>query len=115
MNYYLKALSNYVNFEGRASRSEYWFFILFNILFALGALLIDAVIGTEIVFYFLYAIVVFLPGLALSVRRLHDVGKSGWMLLLLIIPLIGVIWIFILSITDSDTGNNEYGPNPQVN
>lgn len=115
MNYYFKALSNYANFEGRARRSEYWFFVLFNVLFAFGAIILDAVLGTEMVFYILYCLFVFMPGLTLSVRRLHDVGKSGWMFLIILIPIIGAIWLFILYVTDSESESNEYGPNPKIN
>lgn len=56
---------------------------------------------------------VLIPGLSVSVRRLHDVGKSGWMLLIALIPLIGAIWLFVLLVTDSKPGENEYGPNPK--
>lgn len=115
MNYYVMALNNYANFDGRARRSEYWFFVLFNMLFAFGALILDAVLGTEVVFYILYGLFVFIPGLSLSVRRLHDVGKSGWMFLIILIPIIGAIWLFVLFVTDSDPGNNQYGPNPKIN
>jgi uncharacterized membrane protein YhaH (DUF805 family) len=55
----------------------------------------------------------FIPGLAVAVRRLHDVGKSGWMLLIGLIPLVGAIWLFVLMVTDSDPGENQYGPNPK--
>ncbi len=64
--------------------------------------------------YFLYALSVFIPSLAVVVRRLHDVGKSGWMYLILFIPIIGAIWIFVLLLKDSEVGDNKYGPNPKL-
>ena len=126
MKYYLKALQNYTVFTGRATRSEYWFFILFNFIFAIAAMIIDNVLGTTFKMntingamtmpygyvYVLYGLAVFLPGLALSVRRLHDVNKSGWFMLIGLIPFIGAIWLLVLFVTDSDPKDNEYGPNP---
>jgi len=63
--------------------------------------------------YGLYALAMLIPGLAVSVRRLHDVGKSGWMLLIALIPLIGAIWLLVLMLTDSNPGENQYGSNPK--
>jgi len=65
------------------------------------------------VFYFLYALVVLIPGLAVTVRRLHDVGKSGWMILIALIPIIGAIWLLVLMVTDSNPEENQYGLNPK--
>ena len=119
MNWYLKCLKQYADFRGRARRKEYWMFTLFNIIFAIVAMLIDNVVGTASpelgygVFYILYVLAMFIPGLAVSVRRLHDVGKSGWMILIALIPLIGVIWLLVLMVTDSNPGENEYGQNPK--
>jgi uncharacterized membrane protein YhaH (DUF805 family) len=126
MKYYLKALQNYTVFSGRSTRSEYWFFILFNFIFAIVAMIIDNIIGTTLkmdtingainipygYIYLLYALAVFLPSLALTVRRLHDVGKSGWFILIGLIPIVGAIWLLVLMVTDSDPRDNEYGPNP---
>lgn len=91
---------------------------LFNSIFLIIAIILDNIFGTAIedvgygLFYLLYSIAVFLPGLAVSVRRLHDVGKSGWMILISFVPLIGGIWLFILMVTESDPGQNVYGLNP---
>lgn len=120
MKYFVQALQNYANFSGRARRSEYWYFILFNIIFAIIAMIIDNIIGTALngvgygMIYILYAIAMFLPGLAVAVRRLHDVGKSGWMMLISLIPLVGVIWLLVLLFTDSQEGENKWGPNPKA-
>lgn len=119
MNWYFKVLRNYAGFSGRARRTEYWMFVLFNLLFAIAAVVLDNLLGVALQgigygpLYLLYALVVFIPGLAVSVRRLHDTGKSGWMLLLTFIPIIGGIWLLILMATDSDPGENQYGANPK--
>ncbi len=81
MNWYLQVLKKYAEFSGRARRTEYWMFALFNLIFFLAAVVIDNIAGTTIgglpygLFYFLYALAVLIPGLAVAVRRLHDVGK----------------------------------------
>ncbi len=119
MNWYLKVLKEYTNFNGRARRKEYWMFTLFNILFGLGAMVLDNLLGTSNptsgygIIYGVYTLVVLIPGLAVAVRRLHDVGKSGWMLLIGLIPLIGAIWLLVLMVKDSDSGENQYGENPK--
>ncbi len=119
MNWYLVVLKNYAGFSGRARRKEYWMFALFNIIFLIVASIIDNVFGTTIeglpygLFYFIYALAVLIPGLAVAVRRLHDIGKSGWMILISLIPIIGGIWLLVLLVTDSNPGENEYGANPK--
>ena len=113
-DYYIGVLKKYAVFSGRARRAEYWYFFLFSLLvgFALGV--VSAAIGdSKGTLGTLYSVAVFIPGLAVSVRRLHDIGKSGWMLLLSLIPIIGAIWIFILMLRDSNPGENKYGPNPK--
>ena len=124
MKWYLKVLKNYANFNGRARRSEYWFFVLFNLIFALVAMGIDNVLHSNFTIgeiplpygyvYLTYGLATLIPGLAVAVRRLHDVGKSGWMLLVSLIPLIGVIWLLVLFFTDSNFGENKYGSNPKT-
>lgn len=119
MNWYIAVLKKYAVFSGRARRQEYWMFVLFNIIFVFVAMIIDNVLGTVIegtgygLFYFLYVIAVFIPGLAVSVRRLHDIGKSGWWILISLVPIIGGIWLIVLQATDSQPGENQYGPNPK--
>jgi uncharacterized membrane protein YhaH (DUF805 family) len=94
-------------------------FFLFNMIFAFLAAIIDNVLGTASselgygIFYGIYALAMFIPGLAVAVRRLHDVGKSGWMLLIAFIPLIGAIWLLVLLLTDSQEGTNNWGENPK--
>jgi len=121
MNWYLTVLKKYAVFSGRARRKEYWMFALFNMIFAIVAMILDNILGIAVEgvgygpIYRLYALAVLIPGLAVSVRRLHDVGKSGWMLLIALIPIIGAIWLLVLMVTDSKPGENKYGPNPKEN
>lgn len=120
MNYYLSALKKYAVFSGRASRKEYWMFFLFNIIFSILAMILDNVLSITIKglgygpIYIIFMLAMIIPALAVSVRRLHDTGRSGWMYLLVFIPIIGTIWFLVLMLIDSDPGNNEYGENPKM-
>lgn len=103
-------------------------FVLFNLIFATVAVGIDNVLGFTFKFtnidgsplpsfygyiYVLYCLVLLVPGLAVGVRRLHDVGKSGWMMLIALIPFVGAIWLLVLFCTDSQEGSNKWGENPK--
>ncbi len=119
MGWYLKVLKQYVNFQGRATRKEYWMFVLFNFLIMLGLTIIDVIIIatadiSQSIFSNLYSLAVFLPSLAVGARRLHDTGRSGWWLLLALIPLIGAIVLIIFFVQDSEPNQNQYGPNPKL-
>jgi len=118
MNTYLAVLKKYGDFNGRARRSEYWVFATINIVISYGLLFIDmAILGTNYsgfgILSSVYSLAIFLPGLAVSVRRLHDTGRSGLWLLILLIPLVGVIVILVFMVTDSQPGPNQYGPYPK--
>ena len=119
MKWYLKAFRQYSDFKGRARRKEYFMFGVINAVFSIGCMLLSFGLSNWleapafISIYVLYMLVSLLPSLAVSVRRMHDIGKSGWMLLVGCIPLVGPIWMLVLLITDSDAQNNEYGPNPK--
>ncbi len=119
MNWYLKVLKQFADFNGRARRKEYWMFVLFNLIFAIVASMIDNILGFSFKgvpygpLYIIYALAVLIPGIAVAVRRLHDIGKSGWMILIAFIPFIGVIWLLVLLVTDGKPGSNEYGENPK--
>ncbi|MEM8526379.1 MAG: DUF805 domain-containing protein [Bacteroidota bacterium] len=107
MNYYLEVLQRYAVFEGRARRSEYWYFVLFNFLISFGLGFLDGALGLlEFGTNTIYSLAVFIPSLAVAVRRMHDVGKSGWFIL---IP----IYNLILAATEGDYGTNQYGPDPK--
>ena len=119
MEWYLKVMrDNYANFKGRARRKEYWMFVLINSIISVFCILLDSMLGTvwSIGYgpiYIGYGLAVFVPGLAVAIRRLHDIGKSGWYYLLFIIPIIGPIWLIILFVTEGEQGDNKYGPNPK--
>ena len=124
MNYYLKVLQNYANFSGRARRSEYWYFMLFNLFAIISTAILDRLFGTTFDMGFgpsaygyitiLYYFFILIPSLAVLVRRLHDVGKSGWFILISLIPLVGAIWLLVLLFTESVTADNAYGSNPKL-
>ena len=106
---------NYVGFSGRAPRSEFWYWYLFAVLLGIVAGLIDAAIAPGSEYGPVTAIMglaLFLPGLAVSIRRLHDLGRSGWYFLLILIPLIGGIILLIWFCMRGTVGPNQYGPDP---
>lgn len=109
--------SKYVGFSGRARRAEYWYFVLFNVVVSLVLGFIDRnVFGADInILTSIWSIGVLLPSLAVTFRRLHDVGKSGWYYLFILIPLVGPILLIVWLATDSKPGDNQYGPNPKMN
>jgi uncharacterized membrane protein YhaH (DUF805 family) len=106
-------LENYLNFEGRARRAEFWWYALANLIISVVLSLIDAAIGTGGVYggvlSGIYALAVLLPGLAVAIRRLHDTSKSGWWLLIAFIPLVGLIVLIVFWATDSVPGANDHG------
>ena len=101
--------STYAQFSGRASRSEYWWFALASFLVIMVAAIIDGAAGTVVVTLLAYLFLI-IPGIAVSVRRLHDVDRSGTYLLLNLVPLVGSIVLFIWSVTPGDKKANQYGP-----
>lgn len=113
MSWYLGVLKKYAVFSGRARRKEYWMFSLFNFIFTLIAVILDTALSTGGVVYVLYYLGILLPTLAVTVRRLHDVGKSGWFIFIGLIPIIGAIWLLILTLSEGKPGYNKYGPNPK--
>ena len=117
MKYYLRALQKFAVFSGRASRKEYWYFILFSFLIAIFMAMADGAIGSILgynqpILYFVYLAAMLIPGLAVLTRRLHDIGKDGTWFFIYFIPLIGGIWLLILLATESNYGENKYGPHP---
>jgi uncharacterized membrane protein YhaH (DUF805 family) len=107
MKSYLKVLQNYATFKGRASRSEYWYFVLFDIIFSIALSYTSGVVNLPIL-YTIYRLALLIPSIAAGVRRMHDVGKSGWFIL---IP----IYDLILACTQGVKGENEYGTEPNDN
>ena len=114
IDYYILAFQKYAQFSGRSTRAEYWWFYLVTIAVSLLLAILDSVFS--IPFTLLSTIYFFaslIPSLSIQVRRLHDVDKSGWYILLNFVIIIGWIWLLVLNILDSTPGDNKYGPNPK--
>jgi uncharacterized membrane protein YhaH (DUF805 family) len=120
MSWYLHVLKNYATFSGRAHRREFWMFVLINLIISAVLNGIDRAAGltfangSQGILATVYAVAVFLPGIALSVRRLHDIGKPGFYLLLAFIPCLGGLLLLYWYIQDSNPGPNAYGANPKT-
>jgi uncharacterized membrane protein YhaH (DUF805 family) len=119
--WFLSVLKNkYADFEGRARRKEYWMFVLFQFIIFVGVMvlstvggMISSILGLLFSLVFLViALGLLVPGLAIAVRRLHDTGRSGWFILLSMVPVIGLVVLVFLCL-DSQPGDNQYGPNPK--
>jgi uncharacterized membrane protein YhaH (DUF805 family) len=118
MEWYVMAWKKFAQFEGRSRRKEYWMFTLFNILVACvlyipGLIYRESALGLGLLaLYGIYSLATLIPALAVSIRRLHDTGKSGWFLLLCFIPFVNLILLVFLCL-DSSPGPNQYGLNPK--
>lgn len=117
MNWYIKVLKDFSNFEGRSQRKEYWIFWLSNFIigFVLRVIELSADSDPSSEFGLLtgiFFLIIIVPSIAVAIRRLHDTGRSGWWLLLSFIPLIGLI-PFVFFMLDSQSGTNEYGQDPK--
>lgn len=112
LDWFKKALRNYTNFSGRARRKEYWYFVLVQMGLIIVAMILDAIIfNSETgLFYIVVALGLFLPGLAVTIRRLHDTSRSGWWFLLSILPLIGSIVLLVFLASDTKLETNQWGP-----
>jgi uncharacterized membrane protein YhaH (DUF805 family) len=121
--YFVKCLKKYASFDGRARRKEYWGFVLFNSIFSWAIMLACALVSVFIfdddnnilgtVLSYLYSFAVLLPGLAVLVRRMHDVGKSGWNWFWCL-TIVGAFYVIYLTFLDSHPEENAYGPNPKT-
>jgi len=109
MKWYIKVLKNYGTFSGRASRTEYWMFVLVNFVISFILSFIQFVIDKPLFLPVTYSLLVAVPSLAVGARRLHDTGKSGWWQLITLVPLIGGIWLIILFCQPSDPKENRFG------
>ncbi|MFT6909777.1 MAG: uncharacterized membrane protein YhaH (DUF805 family) [Oleiphilaceae bacterium] len=119
MNWYIAAVKKYAVFNERARRKEYWYFVLFNILVSIALTLIDALTGSLNaegigLLSGIYSLAMFIPSIAVGVRRLHDTGRSGWWILIVLVPLIGIIALIIFFALDSTPEDNKYGSNPKL-
>lgn len=118
MEHYQGVLKKYAVFSGRASRTEFWYFVLFNIIVSVVLGVVDGILGTRSdggsgLLSGLYSLAVLVPSLAVGIRRLHDTNRSGWWTLISLIPLIGAIVLIVFFVGDSTPGDNQYGPNPK--
>jgi uncharacterized membrane protein YhaH (DUF805 family) len=114
MYWYLDVLKKYAVFNGRARRKEYWMFFLFNIIIAVVLGIVEGIVGGPGVLGALYGLAVLLPGIGVSIRRLHDTDRSGWWLLIGLVPLIGAIVLLVFFVQDSQAAENQHGPNPKA-
>ncbi len=120
MNWYIQVLKKYAVFNGRARRKEYWYYYLFYMLIYIVFIIIDVVTGTFSagtgmgLLSGIYTIAVLIPSIAVGVRRLHDTSRSGWWLLIGLIPIIGAIVLIVFFASDSKPEKNQYGPNPKA-
>ncbi|GIF47169.1 uncharacterized membrane protein YhaH (DUF805 family) [Asanoa ferruginea] len=110
--------SQYVGFSGRARRSEYWWFALFAILLNVVARILDSVLfdtstASTGIFGIIVGLALFLPGLAVAVRRLHDTDRTGWWVLIGLVPLVGAIVLLVFMVSDSKPGANRFGASPK--
>ena len=108
-NWKLVVLERYAKFDGRAGREEFWLFVLANIVIYIALLILAQISGIFIALYFLYWLATIVPSLAVAIRRLHDTDKSGWLLLVGLIPLVGFIILLVFYIQEGTEGPNQYG------
>ena len=113
MNWYMTVLKKYLVFDGRARRTEYWMFFLFNFIIAFVLGIVEATLGSPGILGMLYSLAVFIPGIAVTVRRLHDTGRSGLWILVGLVPVIGWIVLLFFMIQEGNAGSNQYGPSPK--
>ncbi|WP_328946547.1 DUF805 domain-containing protein [Streptomyces sp. NBC_00250] len=113
MNWYLEVLKKYVVFTGRARRKEFWMFELINLIISIVLAVVDMSLDMQLLGT-IYALAVFLPSLAVTVRRLHDTGRSGWWILIALVPLIGFIVLIVFAATEGEQHENAHGPNPKL-
>lgn len=120
MDWFLLALKKYATFSGRSQRAEYWYFFLFYVLIGIGLSFVDYFLGlfdavTEVgLLSGAFSLAVLIPSIAVAVRRLHDISRTGWWLLIGFIPVVGTIVLLVFLVLDSTPGDNAYGPNPKI-
>jgi len=119
MSWFIAVLKKYATFSGRACRSEYWYYVLFYLLISIVLSLMDGILGSARhegggLLSGLFALGTLLPTIGVGVRRLHDIGRSGWWLLVGFVPLVGGLVLLWFAGKDSDPGDNAYGPNPKL-
>ena len=120
MGWYIEALKKYAVFGGRSRRKEYWYFVLFSLIVSLVLSAIDALLGTFSsstnvgLLGGIYGLAIIIPSIAVSVRRLHDIDRTGWWVLIGLVPVIGTIVLLVFAVLDGTPGQNRFGPNPKA-
>ena len=112
-NWKLVVLQRYAKFDGRAGRAEFWWYVLANFAIYIALLILAQISGIFLVLYFLYALAVIVPNIAVGIRRLHDTDKSGWLLLLAFIPFVGAIILLVFCAMEGTNGRNQFGAAPE--
>ena len=119
MGWYIEALKKYAVFGGRSRRKEYWYFVLFSVIVSLVLSAIDALLGTFSsstnvgLLGGIYGLAIIVPSIAVSVRRLHDTDRTGWWILINLVPIVGSIVLLVFYVLDGTPGQNRFGPNPK--
>ena len=119
MSWFVEALKKYAVFSGRSRRKEYWFFVLFVVIISIVLNIIDGLIGAYDrsmgagLLSTIFSLAILIPSIAVSVRRLHDINRTGWWVLIALVPLVGWIVFLVFHLQDSTPGTNRYGPNPK--
>jgi uncharacterized membrane protein YhaH (DUF805 family) len=113
INWYMHVLTNYAQFSGRARRAEYWNFFLVNLIIML---VLEFVLGFMHLGFiaYLYSLAVLIPSIAVGIRRLHDTNRSGWWLLISLVPFVGIVVVLVLLALEGTPGPNQYGPDPKA-
>ena len=120
MGWYLQALKKYAVFGGRSRRKEYWYFVLFSLIVSLVLSAVDALLGTLSSYTNvgllggIYGLAIIIPTIAVSVRRLHDIDRTGWWVLISLVPVIGTIVLLVFAVLEGTPGQNRFGPNPKA-
>ncbi|MFC2091590.1 DUF805 domain-containing protein [Elusimicrobiota bacterium] len=112
MNWYIEVLKKYIVFRGRARRKEYWMFVLFSMIISFSIGIIEGITGV-IGLGLIYGLAILTPSTAVAVRRLHDTNRSGWWLLISLVPLIGIIILLVFMVQDGQAEENQYGIDPK--
>ena len=119
MSWFIEALKKYAVFSGRSRRKEYWYYVLFVAIISIVLNIIDGLLGTYDrsagvgLLSTIFSLAVLIPSIAVSVRRLHDIDRTGWWVLISLVPIIGWIVLLVFHVQDSTPGSNRYGPNPK--
>ena len=118
MEWYLKGLRQYADFKGRSRRREYWMFTLVSFVVALVLDVLDYVLGLMVngfgILGLIYLVAVIVPSTAVSIRRLHDINRTGWWELLVLVPILGWLVLTVFAVIAGDQGSNRYGPDPKA-